>query len=262
MTQDPPVIVERAGGLVVVRLNRPAALNAISAGCLEIFDRDLTPLTRDPEVRAILITGEGRAFCAGGDLGDVGGEGPRNREQAAAGMRRAHQSLKALRASHAVTVAAVNGPAAGAGFGLAMLADVVVASEGAFFKAGFNDLGVAPDYGLAYTLPRIVGEPRAFEILFSDRRVPAAEAHQLGMAARLLPAEGFAEAAREFARTLAAGPFAARIAKRLIRLGDEAAFARFLDAEADAQAEAFQSEDFREGLRAFAERRAAAVQGR
>jgi 2-(1,2-epoxy-1,2-dihydrophenyl)acetyl-CoA isomerase len=170
--------------------------------------------------------------------------------------------VKALRMSHAILVTGVNGAAAGGGFGLALMGDVVLASESAFFKAGFTDLGLAADFGLGWSLPRAIGEPRAAEILFSDRRVPAEEAHKLGFVSRLLPAEGFGEAALAFARKMAGVPYAARLTKRLLRLRDAAGLADYLDAEAEAQAEAFATEDFREGVAAFAEKRPAEFKGR
>jgi 2-(1,2-epoxy-1,2-dihydrophenyl)acetyl-CoA isomerase len=152
--------------------------------------------------------------------------------------------------------------AAGGGFGLAMLGDVVLASSSAFFKAGFADLGVTADYGLGFTLPRAVGAVRAAEILFSDRRIPAEEAERLGFVGRLIPAEGFEEEALAFARKLAAGAFSAKLTKALLRHEEAEPFARFLAAEAQAQALAFQSEDFAEGAAAFMAKRPARFLGR
>jgi len=261
MSEAPHLLVERDGPLVVLRLNRPAALNALTTEMIERFDAEVRPLAEDRSVRAFLLTGAGRAFCAGGDVGGMSG-GERTYESMLAGMRRVHGWVKALRSSDAILVSAVNGAAAGGGFGLALLADVVLAAQGAFFKGGFTALGVAADYGLGWTLPRAVGEIRAAEILFSDRRIPAEEAHRLGFVGRLLPDEGFAEAALAFARQMAAVPFGATLTKRLLRQGEREAFAGYLDAEADAQARAFQSEDFREGVAAFQAKRPAVFRGR
>jgi 2-(1,2-epoxy-1,2-dihydrophenyl)acetyl-CoA isomerase len=262
MSEARHLLIERVGPLLVLRLNRPAALNALSAEILEGFRSEVLPLTRDAGVRAILLTGEGRAFCAGADIGGMGGAGRPTRTEIADGMRTTHAWLQALRLSDAIVVTAVNGAAAGAGFGLALLGDVVLASETAFFKPGFTDLGVAADFGLGWTLPRAIGEPRAAEILYSDRRVSAQEAHQLGFVSRLLPAEGFAETALDFAREMARKPFGASLTKRLLRRGEAQAFADYLDAEAEAQAEAFLSEDFREGVAAFRAKRPPQFKGR
>jgi 2-(1,2-epoxy-1,2-dihydrophenyl)acetyl-CoA isomerase len=266
MSQDPHLRIERRGPLLVLRMNRPAALNALSDEMRAAFAQEVAPLTRDPEVRAILLTGEGRAFCAGADVVAMGGamdaRATPTRAETAAAMRTTHRWLKALRTSHAILVTAVNGPAAGGGFGLALMGDIVLASEAAFFKAGFTDLGLAADFGLGWTLPRAIGEPRAAEILFSDRRVSAEEGHRLGFVSRLLPAAGFAEAALDFAGRMAAVPYAARLTKRLLRLRDDAGLAAYLDAEAEAQAEGFETADFREGVAAFAERRSPRFEGR
>jgi len=266
------LVIERRDGLVVLRLNRPGSLNAISAQMADDLHDLVPPLARDPTVRAILLTGAGRAFCAGADVTTMGSPNVRPvvdidrsdsaRERRKVGLARSHTWMKALRMSDAVLVTAVNGAADGGGFGMALLGDIVLASDAAFFKAGFTDLGVAADYGLGYTLPRAIGEPRAAEIIFSDRRVPAAEAFQLGFLSRLLPAEGFAEAALVFAEQMGRLPFGAKGTKGLLRLRDAEAFAAFLAVEAEVQADAFGSEDFREGARAFREKRRPTFQGR
>jgi 2-(1,2-epoxy-1,2-dihydrophenyl)acetyl-CoA isomerase len=169
--------------------------------------------------------------------------------------------VKALRSCEKLVITAVNGAAAGGGFGIALLGDIVLASSAAFFKAGFTDLGVAADYGLAWTLPRAVGDIRAAEILFSDRRVSAEEALSLGLVSRLIEAASFEAEALAFARKLAAAPRGAQITKRLLRLAEQEAFARFLEGEAEGQVEAFQSRDFAEGVAAFREKRPARFRG-
>jgi 2-(1,2-epoxy-1,2-dihydrophenyl)acetyl-CoA isomerase len=243
-------------------MNRPAALNALSPQMLRAFETQVLPLARNPGVRAILLTGEGRGFCAGGDVRAMGGGGAMEPDAIVAEMRRTHGWLTALRTGDAILVTAVNGPAAGGGFGLALLGDVVLASDAAFFKVGFTDLGLAADFGLGWSLPRAVGDPRAGEILFSDRRITADEGERLGFVSRVLPQQGFAEAARDFARQMAGTPFGATLTKRLMRRGEAQAFADYLEAEAIAQAQAFCSEDFREGVTAFAERRPPKFHGR
>jgi 2-(1,2-epoxy-1,2-dihydrophenyl)acetyl-CoA isomerase len=257
------ILIEREGPLLIVRLNRPDALNALSPEILDGFRNEVLPLARDPGVRAVLLTGEGRAFCAGADIGGMGGGEKRlSRDETADAMRTTHGWLTGLRLGDAILVTAVNGAAAGAGFGLALLGDVVLASQSAFFKPGFTDLGVAADFGLGWTLPRAIGDARAAEILFSDRRVPAEEAHRLGFVSRVLPAEGFGEAALAFARQMAAAPFGASLTKRLLRRADTTGFAAYLDAEAEAQADAFGSDDFHEGVAAFLAKRRPQFKGR
>lgn len=254
----PDVLIEREDGLAILTFNRPERLNAIGGTMLPELAEAVPALVADPALRAIMITGAGRAFCAGGDITSMGGGGGNVRE----GMTAAHAWVKALRGCEKLVVTAVNGAAAGGGFGLAMLGDIVLASRKAFFKAGFTDLGVAADYGLGWTLPRAIGDVRAAEILFSDRRVAAEEALRLGFVARVIEEAAFAEEARAFARKLAGAPRGAQITKRLLRLSEREAFATYLAAEAEGQAEAFQTEDFREGARAFLEKRPAVFTGR
>jgi 2-(1,2-epoxy-1,2-dihydrophenyl)acetyl-CoA isomerase len=254
------LIVQQDAGLAILRLNRPERLNTLSAGMLRRLEVEVPRLVAAPEVRAILIIGAGRGFCAGGDVGSM--EGASDPEPTLAGLRAYHGWLTALRCSEKLVITAVNGPAAGGGFGLAMIGDLVVASDQAVFKAGFTDLGAAADFGLGYTLPRAVGAVRAAEILFTDRRIAAREALEIGLVSRLLPAESFAADALEFARRTARTPRGAQLSKRLLRFGEAEAFARYLEAEAQAQAEAFQSRDFAEGVAAFRERRPATFEGR
>lgn len=258
--QPDELVVQQEQGLAILRLNRPERLNALSPGMLRRFETEVPRLIADAQVRAILITGTGRAFCAGGDVGAM--RGPADPEATRAGMRATHAWLKALRDADKLVITAVNGVAAGGGFGLALIGDLVVASEAATFKAAFTTLGAAADYGLAFTLPRAVGPLRAAEILFSDRRVSAREAVELGLVGRLYPAETFAAEALAFGRAMAALPRGAQLTKRLLRRDEAEAFASFLEAEAQAQAEAFQSQDFREGVAAFGEKRPPVFRGR
>jgi 2-(1,2-epoxy-1,2-dihydrophenyl)acetyl-CoA isomerase len=252
---DPHLLIEREAGLVVLRLNRPERLNALSGEMLGALEREVTAATADPEVRAIMLTGAGRAFCAGGDV--TGMARPASADSTRQGMATAHGWVKALRSGDALVITAVNGAAAGGGFGI-----VVLASSAAFFKAGFTTLGVAADYGLAWTLPRAVGGPRAGDILFGDRRISAEEAERIGLVSRVIAAETFEAQALDIARQLAAAPLGASLTKRLLRQSEAAAFAAFLEAEARAQAQAFQSDDFLEGVAAFKDKRPARFNGR
>lgn len=254
------LVVQQIEGLAILRLNRPERLNALSAEILSRMETEVPRLVAAPDVRAIMITGTGRAFCAGGDVGSMSGAA--DPEASLAGMRACHAWLRALRCSEKPVISAINGVAAGGGFGLALIGDLVVASESAFFKSAFTSLGAAADYGLAFSLPRAVGSIRAAELLFADRRIPASEALQLGMVSRLFPAETFAEDALAFCLGMARMPRGAQLTKRLLRHGEAEAFASFLEAEAQAQTEAFQSADFQEGVRAFGEKRAALFTGK
>jgi 2-(1,2-epoxy-1,2-dihydrophenyl)acetyl-CoA isomerase len=254
------LIVEQIEGLAVLRFNRPASLNALSEEIREGLAREVPRLVAAADVRAIMITGTGRAFCAGGEVGGM--TGPGDADTAAEGMRSYHGWLTMLRHSEKLVITAVNGTAAGGGFGLAMIGDLVVASEAAYFKTAFTRLGVAADYALGFTLPRAVGEVRAAEILFCDRRVPAAEALAIGMVARTFPAETFVDDALAFSLEMARTACGAQLTKRLLRASEREAFERYLETEAVTQGEAFQSRDCREGVAAFLGKRAPIFEGR
>src|SRR5438094_2298663 len=187
--------------------------------------------------------------------------GPADREKILDGMRSYHPWLKALWTSEKLVITAVNGVAAGGGFGLALIGDVILASEDSSFKCAFTSLGAAPDYGLGFTLPRSVGAVRAADILFNERRMSAREALEIGMVSQVLPAANFAAGAVEVARAMARLPRGAQLTKRLLRLESADAFARYLDVEAETQTEAFQSQDFAEGVAAFREKRAPVFRG-
>ncbi len=246
------IIMERAGGLWTLRLNRPERLNAMSKRFLELFDSEINSFLTDRKARVLLITGTGRAFCAGVDVGELE---PPDPARTLANMRKCHSRIKAMRASGKLIVTGVNGLAVGGGFGLAMLGDVILASENAYFKGGFLSIGIAADYGLGFTLPRAVGSARAAEILLSDRRVQAAEALDMGMVGRVIPVNGFTEDVRAFSARLAELPFGAQLMKRQLRFGEKEELERFLDFEAQCQIECFQSRDYLEGINAFMDKR-------
>jgi 2-(1,2-epoxy-1,2-dihydrophenyl)acetyl-CoA isomerase len=257
---DRELFIGGEDGLAVLRINRPDQLNTLSLGVLDRFRDAVLALTSDPEVRAIMITGTGRAFCAGGAIDEMTApEAASKADRAAktlAGMRGHHAWLAALRCGDKPVLTAVNGVAAGGGFGLAMLGDIVVASEKASFKSAFLTLGASPDYGLGFTLPRAVGAARAAAILYGDRRITAGDALGMGMIAHVFPAAEFEQRALDVGRGLARMPLAAQLSKRLLRLEERASFSSYLEAEAQAQAEAFASEDFAEGVAAFMNKRA------
>jgi 2-(1,2-epoxy-1,2-dihydrophenyl)acetyl-CoA isomerase len=252
------VEVTRDGAVQTITLNRPDKLNAFNRA-MHAALRDALREARDPEVRAVVITGAGRGFCAGQDLTEFD-EMP----DVGAGLRDTyHPNVLAIRALEKPVVAAVNGVCAGAGLSLACSCDLRVASDEAAFVPGFAGIGLVPDAGGTYFVHRLLGAARAFEWMTSNRKLSAAEAGTWGLVSEVVEADAFPARAAELAATLAAGPTRAiGMTKRLFDHADTATLEEQLEHEAQLQAVAAGSEDFREGVAAFLERRAPEFRGR
>lgn len=250
---------EVGGGVATITLNRPDSLNALNATMRRELLAAIKAAARDDAVRALLITGAGRAFCAGADL--RGGEGERQ-------FRRVLTSeynplIEAIRTLPKPVVAAVNGVAAGAGMSLALAADLVVAADVARFVPAFNRIGLVPDSGLTRVLVRALGRHRAAQLLLSGESLSAGEAADAGLVTAVVPADGLAEAARELALRLAAGPSRALgYTKRLINAAEEATLRGMLAQEAAFQDLAGRTDDHAEGVAAFTEKREPRFSGR
>jgi 2-(1,2-epoxy-1,2-dihydrophenyl)acetyl-CoA isomerase len=257
---EPSVRVERDGAVATLVLNEPRSMNAMSAGIKAGIEDNLPGLLADPLVRAIVITGTGKAFCAGGDIRSMDDRGTLSVKTR---MTRSYRWLIPLLTADKPIICAVNGAAAGAGLSLALTGDIILASRDARFKAGFPGLGAAADLGLAYTLPRAIGYQRASDILLTNREVSADEAHAMGLVARLTDPEALMATAMETARALAAGPTVSlALTKRLMRRAYELPIEGFLEFEAMSQVVAFGSEDFDEGVAAFKGKRKPDFRGR
>lgn len=250
---------EVGGGVATITLNRPDSLNALNATMRRELLAAIKAAARDDSVRALLITGSGRAFCAGADL--RGGEGERQ-------FRRVLTSeynplIEAIRTLPKPVVVAVNGVAAGAGMSLVLAADLVVAADVARFVPAFNRIGLVPDSGLTRVLVRALGRHRAAQLLLSGESLSAGEAADAGLVTAVVPADGLAEAARELALRLAAGPSRALgYTKRLINAAEEATLRGMLAQEAAFQDLAGRTDDHAEGVAAFAEKREPRFSGR
>lgn len=255
----PPVLVVTADGVATITLNRPDALNALNAQVRADLLAAITAARRDDAVRAVVLTGAGRAFCAGADL--RGGDSEREFRRVIA--KEYNPLVEAIRGLPKPVVAAVNGVAAGAGMSLALAADIVVAADEARFVPAFHRIGLVPDSGLTRTLVRAVGRHRALEILLGERQLGASEAEAAGLVAAVVPADRLVETAAALARRLAAGPTVAiGLTKRLVNAAEDASLTESLAVEAALQEVAGRSEDHAEGVTAFAEKRDPSFRGR
>ena len=233
------VLVEIAAGIGSVTLNRPEKLNAFDRAMCDDLIEALRLLSGSETVRVITITGGGRAFCAGADLGVLGSEGP---ALVAAGK----EVALALRAAPQPVLAVVNGPAAGGGANLALACDYRIASDQASIGQVFHKLGLVPDWGGTFFLPRLVGPSKALELVWSARMVPAAEALALGLFDRVVPHARLASEARALATAWATQPpGAVRRAKAALYRSAGASLEAVLDDEITQQNELFATPDVR-----------------
>ena len=253
------VLKERQDGVLVLTLNRPEKLNAITGELLDALYAALKEGEEDREVRALLLTGEGRAFSAGQDLTEFGDRKP----DYEAHLRRYNRVVEALSGLEKPLVVAVNGVAAGAGMSLALWGDLRLAAVGASFTTAFVRIGLVPDSGLSFLLPRLVGLAKAQELLLLSPRLSAEEALALGLVHRVVPAEKLMEEALSLAKELAQGPTRAyALTKKLLLETYRLSLTEALALEAVLQGQAGQTQDHEEGVRAFREKRPPRFQGR
>jgi len=252
------VEVTRDGAVQTITLNRPEKMNAFTRNVHAELNAALKQ-ARDPEVRAVVVTGAGRAFCAGQDLTEFGETG-----DIGASLRATyHPNVQAVRSLEKPVIAAVNGACAGAGLSFACACDIRIAADGAMFVPGFIGIGLIPDAGGTYFIHRLLGAPRAFEWMSSNRRLTAAEAHAWGLVSEVVEADALAPRAAELAAFYAGLPTRAiGMTKRLFDHADTASLDEQLEMEAQLQASAAAGEDFREGVAAFLEKRAPNFTGR
>ena len=253
----PQVLIDIEDGVGMLTLNRPHKLNAFIGEMRGDIARGIDALGADERVRAVIITGAGRAFCAGADVKYMTGLIERREiDEAMALVHGGREVASAIRAMPKPVIAAINGPAAGGGANLALACDLRLASETASLGQTFNRIGLHPDWGGTYAVPRLVGPARAAELFFLADMIPAAEAERMGLVNRVVPAAELMPLAREWARRLARKPaLPLRLAKEAIRRSLSSSFDDMLDYEAEAQRACFVSADALEGVRAFVEKR-------
>lgn len=252
------VIYELDGAVATVQMNRPEALNALSqqlsADLLAAFETAVKD-----DVRVIILTGSGRAFCSGGDLREMKTLGEKEGNIEAfldRPLKALHEVIKFIRETPIPFIAAVNGVCAGAGTNFALACDLVLAAEDATFNEAFVRIGLTPDCGGTFFLPRAVGEKIASEMFLTGMTISAARAAEIGMINRVVPSGDLLLEAQKLAEQLAAGPTSSfgRI-KRMMNASFQNSLEEQLDLEAECQLQSGRSENFREGVNAFFEKR-------
>jgi 2-(1,2-epoxy-1,2-dihydrophenyl)acetyl-CoA isomerase len=250
--------VDRADGVGTLTLDRPEKLNAFAGRMRQELGDAFEELERDPDVRVIVLTGAGRAFCAGADIGYMAELVARGDVEAMAALVEAgRRVVTAMRASTKPVIGSINGAAAGGGANLALACDLRIASERAKLGQTFNRIGLHPDWGATYFLPRLVGPAKALELFWMADVIDADECLRLGLFNRVVPHDALVEETLAVARALAEKPaLAIALAKRAVYASLDRSLPEMLDYELDAQLRCFESGDAAEGIRAFREKRA------
>src|SRR3989454_9650379 len=266
MTDYKCLLYEVKDAVATLTLNRPERLNALGDTLRDDLYAAVLRASGDADVRVMIVTGAGKGFCAGGDVKAMNdtkeGRAPARPVEATVAALRA-RFLLAMRDAPQPVIAAVNGAAAGAGMNLALGCDIRLASTAAKFTQAFVKRGLHPDWGGTYFLPRLVGMAKACELIFTGDIIDAGEALRLGLVSAVYAPEELLPATHELARKIAAGPpIAIRLAKRALYHSQDVDLRAALEFETFAQNIASETEDAREGIRAFVEKRPAAFKGR
>jgi 2-(1,2-epoxy-1,2-dihydrophenyl)acetyl-CoA isomerase len=255
-------------GVRTITLNRPEKLNAVNVRLSEELPLAVADAARDETVRVVVITGAGRGFCAGLELTPENLKMTRESQQSSRQARLddlrwvGRWALSLVNCDKPV-IAAINGPAVGAGCGLTLAADIRLLSDAASISAGYARVGLSPDAGVSYFLPRLVGLSRATELILTAREIKSEEAEKIGLVSHVFPARDFAESVASFARQLASGPpIAQTLTKRLLANSLDTDLPTQLRREISGIIQCFGTEDVAEAMRAFAEKRRPVFAGR
>lgn len=260
--QEPLLVEHRDDGVTVLSLALPDRRNTMTAELTTAWAATIERLRRDRSIRCVVVTGQGSAFCAGGDVSWIGSEPDATVDTLRDRMLPFYRTWLSVRTLDVPTIAALNGPAVGAGLCLAMACDLRYAAEGAKLSAPFTALGMHPGMAATYLLPELVGLPAAREILFTGRVLSGAEAVATGLVNRVFPAGTLMDEVLGIAATVAAqAPVALRLTKVALAGGGPTTFDAALEWEALAQPVTLATADLQEGLRARAERRPARFTG-
>lgn len=253
------VETERRDDLALIRLNRPDSFNAINPELAEGLFGALDEFGTDDDIRAVVLTGAGGSFCAGGDLRSIWEEAERDPAPVFYELAGAfHEAIVEIKRTPKAVVAALNGPAVGGGFSLALSCDLRVIDPEAYMKVGYTDAGLSMDGGGSHSLPRVVGLGRAMELIALEERIGAGRAEEIGLVNKIAPEDGAVEEAMQFASRVADRSRAAfRRTKRLLNRSFERSLERQLQDERETIADAIQTAEGREGIEAFLENREA-----
>ncbi len=254
---DSQVLFDVTDHVATITLNRPEAMNALAGDMRTVILRQLESFAKDPGVRCVVITGTGKAFCAGGDIAAMADWQENNDPSVIEGLLGTVEAVVTLlRTMPKPVIAAVNGPAAGGGMNMALACDIRLGCEKSLFSESFVKIGLIPDWGGFDTLTALVGGAKAMELMMLGDRIKAEEAYRLGLLNQLYPMETFREDVQAFALRLASGPPQALAAiKRGVHAAANASLREVLDFEHRNQVELILSDDAREGMRAFLEKR-------
>lgn len=274
MTQ--PVLSDLDNGILTLRLNNPAMRNALSQPMGEELKAELRDAANDPGVRVVILTGVGEAFCAGADVSKLGILDPRDKvsakwaddpimqgtEQRHLRIRGNSETVRLLHTMGKPTIAMVRGPAAGAGMSMAIACDFRIVSQTAFFTAAFSRIGASGDLGCAYYLQQLVGPTKARELLMLSDKVGADEALRIGLVSKVVNDDLLLEETMAFARRLADGPpIALRYIKKNLVAAEDVDMDRYFEQEAASMIRCFQTEDSKEAIKAFKEKRTPVFRG-
>lgn len=257
------IILEKKDGIGTLTLNRPENLNAINQKMTEELNSAMVEIARDSSVRALVVTGAGRGFCSGFDVGDMAQAATATPIETRNWIQMAHKAILGLTDLEKPVIAKVNGSAVGFGCSLAISTDIIIASESAKFSLIFSRIGLIPDGGSLFHLPRLVGPAKAKELIFTAKIIDAKEAEKIGLINKAVPAQELDNEVNTLAKQLAEGPTVAfGIAKKIINKGLSMDLSSVLECEAFGQTIAGTTQDAQEGVIAFLEKRKAEFKGR
>ncbi|MBI2847155.1 MAG: enoyl-CoA hydratase [Chloroflexi bacterium] len=259
------LVLKREHGIATLTLNRPEKLNALSGNMITELRRALEELLENEDMRVVIITGAGRGFCAGADVSgfaEASGKG-QSEHSPISNLQQMNTITLLLRGLQKPTIAAVNGACVGAGLGIALACDIRIASENARFSSIFIQRGIIPDSGVTYFLPRTVGTARALELMYTGDLIDASAAERIGLVSQVVPQGKLMDTAQNLARRIAKGPpIAMGLTKRVAYSGIDSSLEAQLEFESRSQMICLETEDHKEGVKAFLEKREAVFRGR